>query len=330
VRPIGYYVHHHGAGQWQRATALAARLRHPCLLLGPNPGAAPCPVIALPDDAGGGGAAPGLHYAPIDHEGLRARTARIAAWIAEARPSLTVVDVSVEVAMLARLCATPVLYVRLAGRRDDAPHLNAFGAARALLAPYPAALEAADTPAWVLARTFQAGFLTRSRATPRDGRDIAVVFGRGGKGGDREALIAAARKVPERQWRVLGPVSGGTAPLPGNLTLLGWRDDVAEVMAGAELVVGGGGDGLLAAVAALGKRFICLPEPRPFDEQLVKAERLAELGACVSRETWPSAEAWPALLAEALALDPARIAALHEPQAIARAAAFIDDVALDQ
>jgi len=330
VRPIGYYVHHYGAGHWQRASALAARLRHPCVLLGTNPGPAPCPVIALPDDAGGSGTAPGLHYAPIGHEGLRLRTARIAAWIAEARPALMVVDVSVEVAMLARLCSTPVLYVRLAGRRDDAPHLAAFRAARALLAPYPAALEGADTPEWVLGRTFHAGFLTQSRAATRDGRDIAVVFGRGGSGGNREALIAAATAVPERRWNVLGPVSGGTGALPGNLALLGWRDDVAEILASAAVVVGAGGDGLLAEVAALGKRFVCLPEPRPFDEQAVKAERLAELGAAVTRSTWPPNEAWPALLADALALDPERIAALHDPDAITRAAAFIDYVAQDQ
>lgn len=327
MRPVGYYVHHHGAGHWQRATALAARLRHPCVLLGTAPGSAPCPVIELPDDAGGCGTAPSLHYAPIDHPGLRQRTARMAAWIAEARPTLMVVDVSVEVAMLSRLCSTPVLYVRLAGRRDDAPHLAAFGAAKALLAPYPPALEAADTPDWVLARTFHAGFLTPSAAIPRDGQDIAVVFGRGGAGGDLAALVAAATAVPERRWLVLGPVSAGTSPVPPNLHLLGWRDDVANILAGAAIVVGGGGDGLLAEVAALGKRFICLPEARPFGEQVVKAERLAELGAAVTRTAWPCAEEWPALVREALALDPARIAALHDPQAIVQAAAFIDKVA---
>jgi len=331
MRPIGYYVHHHGAGHWQRAAALAARLRHPCVLLGTAPpGPAPCPVIALPDDAGGSGTAPGLHYAPLDHDGLRARTARIAAWIAEARPALMVVDVSVEVAMLARLCSTPVLYVRLAGRRDDPPHLATFGAARALLAPYPAALEAADTPGWVLRRTFHAGFLTSSAPRAADGRHIAVVFGRGGAGGDRDALIAAARAVPGREWKVLGPVSGGTAPLPENLALLGWRDDVAEILAAASVVIGGAGDGLLAEVAAQGKRFICLPEPRPFDEQTAKAERLAALGGAVCRDAWPAAHEWPALLDQAAALDPSRIAALHDPAAIGRAAGFIDDTAADQ
>ncbi len=330
MKHIGYYVHHHGAGHWQRAAALAARLRHPCVLLGTAPGKATCPVVELPDDAGGTGTAPSLHYAPIGHEGLRARTARIAGWIAEARPALMVVDVSVEVAMLARLCSTPVLYVRLAGSREDAPHLAAFGAARALLAPYPAALEATDTARWVLDKTFHAGFLTPSGPAPRGGEDIAVVFGRGGSGGDRAALIAAARAVPCRRWIVLGPVSDGAAPLPENLILLGWREDVQAILATAAIVIGGGGDGLLAEVAALGKRFICIPEPRPFDEQGVKARRLGDLGAALSLEGWPPAGAWPALLDKALALDPARIAALYDPQALTRAAAFIDDLAQNQ
>ncbi|WP_204327890.1 hypothetical protein, partial [Proteus mirabilis] len=67
-----------------------------------------------------------LHYAPLNHPGLRARTARIAAWAARTNPALLVVDVSVEVALFARLLSLPTLVVRLAGRRDDPPHLEAF------------------------------------------------------------------------------------------------------------------------------------------------------------------------------------------------------------
>jgi predicted glycosyltransferase len=80
----------------------------------------------------------------------------------------------------------------------------------------------------------------------------------------------------------------------------------------------------VAEVAALGKRFLCLPEPRPFGEQTLKARRLAELGAAVVREAWPAPAEWPALLRQAEALDPRRIAALHDPEALARTAAFLD------
>jgi len=337
MRPIGYYVHHHGIGHWKRAVALAGRLRRPCVLLGTvtaaQRAAAPCPVLALPDDAPTGGChgdpdgVPGLHYAPLGLDGLRRRTAALAGWIAEARPALMVIDVSVEAAILSRLCATPYLYVRLAGHRADAPHLAAFRGAEALVAPYPAVLEAPGTADWVLARTFHAGFLAPPPALPSAGGGIVVVFGRGGAGGEREALAAAARAAPDRRWRVLGPVSSGTAELPANLVLLGWREDAASMLAEADLVIGGAGNGLVSQVVALGKRFLCLPEPRPFDEQRATAARLAALDAAVVREAWPSAAEWPALLCDVEALDAARIASLHDAEGLARTAGFIDGVA---
>jgi predicted glycosyltransferase len=154
-----------------------------------------------------------------------------------------------------------------------------------------------------------------------------VLFGRGGPGGDYAALAAAARAVPERRWRVLGPVSAAGGEFPPNVELLGWREDAMSILADAELVVGGAGGGLMAEIAALGKRFLCLPEDRPFDEQRAKAARLEALGAAVVRQAWPTAAEWPALLAEARGLDPARIAALYDPDALRRTAAFLDAAA---
>ncbi|MEC3912436.1 hypothetical protein U5A82_18735 [Sphingobium sp. CR2-8] len=132
-RPIGYYVHHHGAGHLARARAIAAASGGRVTLLGTGIGAL---GIDLADDRPVSGGFDGvdradcrpdaLHYAPIDHGGVRARTAAILQWIAAQRPSLMVVDVSVEVAMLARLASVPVVYVRLNGDRRDAPHLEAF------------------------------------------------------------------------------------------------------------------------------------------------------------------------------------------------------------
>lgn len=338
MRPIGYYVHHHGAGHWRRAAAIARHLRRPCVLIG-TPfeqivAASGIPVVALPDDApdqrtSRSADAPSfLHYAPIGNEGVRRRSAMVAAWIAEARPSLMVVDVSVEVALLSRLCSTPFLYVRLAGQRDDTPHLAAFGAAEALIAPFPEELEAPGVAPWVLKKTFHAGLLADPLSASQPTEDaIVICYGRGGEAGDSDALCEVARAVPEHRWRVIGMVRPPTSVVPANLELLGWRSDARGILAGASLVVGGAGDGLLAEVAMLGKRFVCLPEARPYAEQREKAERLAELGAAVVRDRWPQPEEWPAVLREAGCLDPARLAALYHPGAVARAAAFIDAAA---
>lgn len=341
TRPIGWYVHHQGAGHLHRARAVAAHLRRPCTVIGTLAGLDHdgLTVLDLPDDrplqddngfSGRDGEADrpeAFHYAPLNHPGLRRRMARMAEWAEATDPALLVVDVSVEVALFARLLSVPTVVVRLAGDRTDRPHLEAFRSATAVLAPFPQALESPQTPDWVRAKTVYAGFLGDT-APDRvsTGEDIAVVFGRGGDGGDLTALAAAARAVPNRRWQVYGPVSGHTE-IPQNLHLHGWVSDIAARAASAAVLVGGGGDGLVALASALGKPFICLPEPRAYGEQTGKAEALQRLGAALTRDKFPSAEEWPGLVNEALALDISVITRLHDPEAVPQCAAFLDALA---
>ncbi|HEX8417702.1 MAG TPA: glycosyltransferase, partial [Methylobacterium sp.] len=84
ARPIGYYVHHQGAGHWQRAVRLAERLDRPVTLMGTfaeiDVRGAPAAVLDLPDDRidgfeGRDGEADrplGLHYAPLGIDPIRA------------------------------------------------------------------------------------------------------------------------------------------------------------------------------------------------------------------------------------------------------------------
>ncbi len=336
--PIGYYVHHHGDGHRQRALAIAqaASLGRFTLigtgLAGRTEG---LPCLDLPDDRltarlafdghDDANARPqALHYAPSHHDGIRSRTALITDWIARERPSLIVVDVSVEMAMLARLAATPTVYVRLAGLRDDTAHLEAFRGASAILAPFHSALDDPALPEWVRAKThFCPGLTSASRPLEAGCRDtILVVYGKGGAGGDGDALAAAARASPGFNWRVIGPVSHPRSS-PDNLAILGWTEDAEGEIARAGLVVGAAGDGLVNAVTAIGRRFICIPEPRPFDEQTAKARRLAALGAAIVIERWPEASDWPALLAAAQALDPGVMTQLHDRDGARHAADFL-------
>lgn len=339
MRPVGYYVHHHGAGHWQRGCAVARRLGRPCTLIGTveadTAATAPVPVLRLPDDRVDGGFAgldgesgrpAAFHYAPLGHRGVRDRMAAIARWASAVDPALLVVDVSVEVTLLARLLSVPTVVLRLAGERTDPPHLEAFRSADALVAPFSEMLEAPGTPDWVRAKTLYAGLLsdrvpTRPDPTADDGR-IVVVLGRGGQGRPLSDLAEAAAAVPDRAWHVLGEVDG---PGPSNLHLHGWVANPAAHVARAAIVVGAGGDGTLGLVAAAGKPFICLPEPRPFDEQVVKARALAGCRAAIVREVWPND--WPAVVAEAAALDPAAITGLVRPDGPGWLAAEIEAVA---
>lgn len=332
---IGYYVHHQGEGHRQRAAAIAAAYRGPMTLIGTGlanlSGRLPC--LDLPDDrlpqggfdgADGTTRPPALHYAPLRHNGVRQRVAMIADWIATAQPDLMIVDVSVEIAMLARLASVPFVYVRLHGRRDDRPHSDAFASAHALLAPFAKPLEDFAAPDWVKAKTFYApGIGSRASLLPVERDRVLVVVGRGGQTSDGERWAEAAAAVPERRWRVIGPSTMPTS-LPENLEMAGWVDDAEPEIASAGVVIGAAGDGLVSAVLAHARPFICLPEPRAFQEQKIKAERLVALDAAIVMPECPPAKQWRALIEAAERQPGKRPSDLHVSDGAGQAARWLE------
>lgn len=335
-RSIGYYVHHQGHGHLARARAIQARLGSRCTLIGTLPEDDTNPaVLRLPDDrisvsfsgADGESSRPNaFHYAPLDAANVRARMALLAAWIAQTNPACLIVDVSCEIALFARLMSVPVVLVRLAGRRTDTPHLEAFRAAEALIAPFPAEFDDRSMPEWVRDKTTYVGFIGGLRppsAAPAKPRSIALVLGQGGASVQVGAIVAAARATPTWDWQVYGPIAT-SGELPANLAFYGWCADLGSRLSEADVVVGGCGDGLLADVAAHAKRFICLPEDRAFDEQRSKARHLARHRMAVVLEGWPMPAQWPGVLEDACAIDPSRLASRHDPSAADKAAAVIE------
>lgn len=336
---IGYYVHHQGDGHRRRALAIAQHAPDDYVLLGTGlagrTGAVDC--VDLPDDRRlgvGEQAGPdadheamrplSLHYLPTHHDGVRRRVALLADWIAKEKPSLLVVDVSVEIAMLARIASTPTVYVRLSGVRADLPHLEAFRGARAILAPFHADLDEPTVVPWVRAKTRYCPGLTRQRQAGNVHDDVVLcVFGKGGIPGDYNALASAAIATPELRWRVIGPVTAPSCEAPPNLTILGWVETAEDEIAGAGVIIGAAGDGLVTSALAANRPFICLAEPRPFSEQISKARRLDALGAALSLEAWPAPAQWSVILSEARDLRPSARSRLHDPQGTATAHAFL-------
>lgn len=334
-RPIGYYVHHHGAGHLARARAVASAADGRIVLLGTGIGAI---GIELPDDRLLPGAFDGmdgsacrpeaLHYAPLDHAAIRSRVATISGWIEASRPALMVVDVSVEVAMLARLASVPVAYVRLNGDRNDAAHLDAFRGAVGLLAPFHEDLDAPSTPRWVRDKSRYLPGITAAPSSRTDDtiRTLLVVIGRGGQPGDGNVIAKAAAHCPEWRWRVMGPCS---APrhLPANLDILGWVHDPDREIMDAAVVIGAAGDGLVNSILAADRPFICLPESRPYGEQEATAGRMGEAGAAVIISSWPELQQWPVLIDQALALHPEARRKLHDPEGAHAAAQWLRQMA---
>jgi hypothetical protein len=317
---IGYYVHHQGDGHRQRALSIARGAPERFVMLGTalaqRTDGLRC--VELEDDRPAIGAAGDplpaedcLHYAPLRHAGIRQRVARIAHWIAHARPTLFVIDVSVEVAMLARLAGVPTVYVRLAGQRYDAAHRQAFQAAHGLLVPFHMDLDDVGTPDWIRDKTWYAPGMTRAHPdAPVDDFRILVVSGAGGGNWDVAALKAAAVSLPQYNWRVLGQ-SAPAGDIPVNLEFCGWVEDADQQIATAGIVLGHAGDGIVTSVLAANRPFVCLPQTRPYDEQGSKARRLAEVGAAVVLGRLPDPAQWPELIRRARTLNPADQARLH-------------------
>ncbi len=335
---IGYYAHHHGAGHVTRALAIAAAFDGPLTLFGsrlpesvdlPNVQLCPLPADVAPGVEGEAFAC--LHYAPLGVEGLRERMGALVDWFRRAWPCLLVVDVSVEVALLARLCGVPTIYLRQRGSRFDAAHELAYASASRLLAPYPECLEEPGTPAPWRAKTCYAGSLSRYAGQPRaaqcESRTVTVIAGHGGTAFSRGRLAAAARACPDWRWTVLGPVADDATAVPANLAFAGSVADPAPWLTRAEVVVGSAGDSLVAELAELRCRFVCLPDARPFDEQLSTGRLLAAQGLAITRETWPAEGDWPGLLSAARQLDPQRWNRVSDGEGARRAAACIQAVA---
>ncbi|WP_022929036.1 hypothetical protein [Patulibacter americanus] len=332
---VGWYVHHHGAGHLHRFLAVRRLLPGVVGLSSlPRPEGVPEDAwVALPgdvpasepDDPTAGGT---LHWAPRGVDGLRRRTAAIAGWAAAADPRVLVVDVSVEVALLGRLLSLPVVVVAQRGHRTDGPHLRAYAAASAVLAPWTAAVHAAGDgpPEDRLVLTGAVSRFDDDAAVPAGAAapgDVLLLVGGGGHA-LRAPDVAAAAAATGRTWHVAGALRVPDAP---GVRDHGPRADVAGLLRACGIVVATAGGNAVAEVAAARRPLVLLPQERPFDEQRRQAALLAAAGLVDAHEAWPAADAWPAILATAARRDPARWNVLHDGRGAERFAAAVRAVA---
>ncbi|WP_027862301.1 glycosyltransferase [Marmoricola sp. URHB0036] len=276
---IGYYVHHQGRGHLHHAQALAAALDEPVTGLSSlaRPSTWRGPWVELPRDdttepRHDVTAGDQLHWVPLGDPGLRSRSAAISEWIESTGPRGLVVDVSVEVALLARLHGLPVVSVVLPGRRTDPTHLLGYRASSALVAMWPA--EATGmTPALpqdVARRVVPVGAVSRlpvlseQQRPPRsDRRHVVLLQGLGGEPLTRLDAAELEAVSPGWTWTVLGGEAG-------------WTDDLHQHLLNADVVVTHAGMGALADVAACRRPAVVVPAARPHREQVTTAAALAD------------------------------------------------------
>ncbi|MCL3838945.1 glycosyltransferase [Aeromicrobium duanguangcaii] len=299
---IGYYVHHVGSGHVHRATALAAALDLPVTGLSslPRPASWTGDWIELERDdltaEGAGDTAEGyLHWAPFGEPGLRSRMAAVASWIDRAAPDLLVSDVSVEIALLARLHGVPVISVVLPGDRSDRAHQLGYAASTELISFWPPSAEGMAVgvgdrlrPLGALSRFPAAGEMPQRSASTRR---VVVLHGRGGGGPTPAQLDEARRQTPGWQWEILG---GSDGP---------WLADPFPSIRDADVVLTHAGQNAIAEVAAARRPAVVIPSARPHDEQGTTAGVLSSgrWPAVVERE-FPSTD-WAERLDRAAGLD---------------------------
>jgi hypothetical protein len=239
--------------------------------------------------------------------------ARIARWIEEAEPSLMVVDVSVEVAVLARSMGVPVLVAAMRGDRTDAPHELGYDLAGALLAPWP---DRFPEPDWHWeSKTRYVGAFSRfdgrvpASSTGSTNR-VAVLLGAGG------ADVTATAAPAGWEWDWLGG--------PGR-----WVADPWPALSSAGVVVTHAGQNAVAEVAAARRPAVVVPQRRPFGEQEATATALERAGLAVVCRKWPRPTEWPEYLERAQALGGERWAEWSPGDGARRAAAVIEELACE-
>ena len=360
-RPLGFFVHHQGRGHANRTRAIIQRLDdRPVHVLTADPalfdGLGDRIVMhALPEMIGASQASDALrgydtpsvmHCVPLGAPAMREHMGLIARHLLEDDPGLFVVDVSSEIALLARIHSVPAVSIRMHGNRSDIGHLGAYEASAAMLAPFSEAIEQADYPDWARARTHYTGGLctttdpvpsreeARAALAAEHGLDpfldpsrelIVVLTGGGGSGTPWAPLTVGARAAPGADWVALGPVhrEGHETEFP-NLRHLGWVDGVTRWLAAADIVIASAGDNTVHEIARVGRPFLVVPEWRYFDEQWRKAQELERVGAAAMLPVWPGNLAdWRAALDRARRVDLDAQRALFDAGAAESAATFL-------
>jgi hypothetical protein len=246
--------------------------------------------------------------------------ATISAWIESCAPELIVCDVSVEVALLARLHGVPVLYVAMPGDRSDDPHRLAYDIATVLVGCWPPEAHGMlRSPSGTARPDIRlvgglSRFPVRGSQPRRPGpRRVTLLWGTGGGDVSPDLIDLARASSPGCEWTVMGATPGT------------WRADPFEALCDADVVVTHAGQNAVAEVAAARRPAVVVPSRRPHDEQHTTARALM-------RGDWPAEvrwgwpiSGWVALLERTARLDGAAWEAWCDGGAARRFACIIDE-----
>ncbi len=293
---IAFYVHHHGSGHLIRCLAIASALKN-CHVTFLGSGLEQyrslipddINLVFLPIDTPGDQdsdfrdqSLEGLHYAPLNISGQLQRVNRITSFLASRPKLLFIIDVSVEIAMLSRLCGVPTVVVRQHGLRDDLPHQICYRNATGLLAPFDDRMSG-QVPNWIHEKTFYTGGLSRfapsADLSDASKKQVAVLIGSGGTSINEKCLNHLSNQCPQWTFHIVG--NSPDSQNINNLRFHGKLEDPQDILAKCCIVIGNAGHNTVMECAALNKRFIAIAEERPFKEQEEKARIIGDLALAI-------------------------------------------------
>ncbi|MGB3591424.1 MAG: glycosyltransferase [Nonlabens sp.] len=217
-----------------------------------------------------------LHHNPLGLKKIQQRSHTILDQVIYRNIRLMLVDVSVEVATLCRVSSIPYAYRRMPGERNDLPHLEAYRGAVFLFAYYPKSCESSSTPDWVVDKTYYLGFigensieksgaLGKGLESIKEIENILVIQGKGGHNLSRSRIEKLIKDFRSAQIHTIGCFDD--VPEAANYTHHGFVDNIKKYVQQADVIFTACGSSTVSNLLGMGRKFICMPQNRPFNEQ---------------------------------------------------------------
>ncbi|NIJ55444.1 UDP-N-acetylglucosamine--N-acetylmuramyl-(pentapeptide) pyrophosphoryl-undecaprenol N-acetylglucosamine transferase [Dyadobacter arcticus] len=208
-----------------------------------------------------------------------------------------------ELAIMVRGMGVPVVLVHLPGNvMSDPTQVFAHELADHIVAHFHSSLEQANYQ--FASKTYYSGYMSQysgcgfKRSNRSDISNITVLLGYNNYD---ESVLKNITKDQNTQFTIIG--NKRDYDLDKNCILLGPVKDISEAIVG-EVVISAAGQNTIAELLSLDKRMVLLPEPRPYDEQVVHANVLASQNVALLAQEIFSAEQWQNLLQKAKVFTP--------------------------
>ena len=296
---ILYFANWNGSGHWQRANSILKHLYIPTIVifyqkpdyieLEPLHQFIQIDPIRIQGDARFV-ENQAIHIPELFHQEYLHRTKNIIDICAEHKVKYAILDISMELAMVMRLCAIPYLSTVLHGDRSDMAQTHTFKCADRLLATYPLRLEQ-DFPDWQIEKTIYTGGVVKSyddtiTDNPFDDIKKSVVLiikPKGNSSFSNAYFEKVAIANPDYFWCGINFDEESTGE-NHQFNQFVERSDI-YIKNADYLVINPGNNSILEA-GYYNKPFMTKPEKRFFDEHLYKVEALKRENLAVVIEDW--------------------------------------------